>query len=178
MPSKTLEKSAKIPAGPVTKESVPSSSMAARMSSTTGSRSLLRSGSSGRNACTASPSSDGISGVAGAASASASSATSVAAWSRSPIAARVASSMPSGFSHRRTAGIDSTGWNSASRFWTRVDSALSGRNAAMSFSCRSVSPEPRADSGAALPSQTSTSARGRSQRSRAMAETVGPRPGS
>ncbi len=53
MPSNTAEKSAKMPAGPVTKDSVPSTSIAARRSSTTGSRSSPRSGLSGRKTWTA-----------------------------------------------------------------------------------------------------------------------------
>jgi hypothetical protein len=168
MPSNALEKSAKIPAGPVTKESVPSSSIVVRRSSTRGSSSSLRSGTSGRNAWTASPSSEGIGGEASPASASASSATRVAASMRSPISASVARSMPSGLSQSRRAGIDSVGWNSACSSWTRVDSALSGRNAAMSFSCSPVSLAPSADSGPAAPSHTSRISRGRSQRRRDM----------
>jgi len=76
--------------------------------------------------------------------------------------------MPSGFSQSSRAGIDSVGWNWLCNSCTRVDSALSGRNAATSFSCRPLSLPPRMLSGPAPASQTSRMRAGRSQRSRDM----------
>ena len=168
MPAKALEKSAKMPAGPVTNESVPSTAIVVRRSSTRGSRSSPRSGTSGRNAWTASPSSAGMGGEAGPASASASSATCAAASMRSAISPSVAWSMAPSLSHSRRAGIDSVGWNPACSSCTRVDSALSGRKAATSFSCSPVSFAPSALRGAALPSQTSRIRAGSNQRRRDM----------
>src|SRR4051812_17806322 len=65
------------------------------------------------------------------------------------------------------------GWNLAWRFWTRVDSALSGRNAVTSFSCRPVSLAPSRLSGPALPSHTSRTSRGSSHRATERARGMG-----
>jgi hypothetical protein len=168
MPANPLAKSAKIPPGPVTKESVPSTGMVARRSSTSGTSSSPTSGLSGRKTCAASPSSDGMGGEGSPASAPARSASRAASTPLSVIVSSVCWSIGPSASQSRTAGMACVSRKPACSSVTRVDSALSGRKAALSFSCRPVSLPLRAPSGAAPPSQTSRTRSGSSQRSRDM----------
>ncbi len=89
----------------------------------------------GRNACAATPSSLGMGGEAWPSRASASPTTATASSTLSPMAASCCCSRAPAPSQSRMTGRARLVRKPSSSSVTRVDSALSGRNAAESFSC-------------------------------------------
>ena len=152
MPEKPSAKSENEAPGPVTKAVVPSTPSMPRRSATSAGSASPRSGSIGRTAWTAAPSWDGIGGEASPTRAPP--AIVVACSTRSPIWASCCWSSAPSPSHSRITGSARLVWKPRCSSVTRVDSALSGRKAAESFSCTSLSPPPSEPSGPARPSQS------------------------
>ena len=124
----------------------------------------LRSGSIGRIAWTAAPSSDGIGGEASPTRAPP--ASVVACATRSLIWASCCSVERPSPSHSRITGRARLVWKPRCSSVTRVDSALSGRNAAESFSCDvAETAAQRAEGAGAGRARARTMIAGRNQRS-------------
>src|SRR4051812_22275240 len=162
MPENPSAKSLNEAPGPVTYSVVPSTPSIPRRPATTSGSWSVTSGLNGRIAWTALPSCDGISGVASPTRASP--AMVFACARRSPICPSCCWSSFCSPSHRRITGRARVVWNSRCSSVTRVDSALSGRKAAESFSWTELSPPPSDPRGPASPNHRRAMIAGRSQR--------------